>query len=121
MNPLRRARTLVVVENPSDLSVAANEYGDEDESLLSYWEAAETVALVVPGSSTEDEAMRDTRATTWTVVFGPSIDVRGTSRLRFEWVEGEEIVARVVGDPILHRGLSRGDSFKTCTAEQVEG
>jgi hypothetical protein len=53
--------------------------------------------------------------------FGPNIDVRGTSRLTFEWEDGVEINARALGDPLLHRGLTRGDGFKQVSAEQVEG
>jgi hypothetical protein len=117
-----RFRDLIIVENPTDLSPSVDEYGDvNDTEDGGNWVAAETVGLIVPGSSIEaGPADRETRTTQFQLFVGPEVDITGRSRVRWQRAEDEEVLAHVVSEPVVHRSARGAASHKVAQLELVE-
>jgi len=117
----RRFKDSVVIESPSDLDTGTNEYGDEDEATPEYWEAAEAVsALVTPTASVEGEADRETVGQLFDLFLAPEVTISANSRVRFTWLEDEELLCRVLGEPIRYH-TGRGLSHTLARLETVSG
>ena len=116
----RRARHSVVIETPADLDTGTNEYGDEDETVLEYWDVADAVkAYVEVSSSSEQETDRETQGQRFNVFLPPEVAITGYSRVRFTWLEDEELLARVIGEPLRHSTATRGPSHTVAIVEVV--
>lgn len=121
MSVRRRLKDSVVIENPSDLETGTNEYGDEDESIPDYWDAVAVAALVSPTASTESEADRETVAQSFDLYVAPEVTITANSRVRFLWLEDEELLCRVLGEPTRHRTGTKGYSHTVARLEVVSG
>lgn len=115
-----RMRDVIVIETPSLLETGTNEYGDEDDTNPSYWDAYETKALVVPVGTFEDETDRETVVRQFDVFVAPETMIQSDSWVRLSIEENSELRCRVLGDPMLYRTLRR-DSHRVARVEVVEG
>lgn len=120
MSLRRRMRHTVVIETPAELETGTNEYGDEDETDLGYWTVAdETKAYVEVSSSTEAEDDRETQGQRFNVFLPPEVAIDGYSRVRFSWLEDEELLTRVIGEPLRYYKATGGPSHTVAIVEAV--
>jgi hypothetical protein len=113
-------RDRVVIENRAEVGTETNEYGDDDITNGTEWEATETLALVVPLGSNETTPGRETRVTQFTVLVDMGVTVTGTSRVTWYRAEDDEVTGYVVTEPTIVRTLRGRDSHKQFTVEVVD-
>lgn len=117
----RRLRETVVIETTTATVQTANEYGDEDDTLADYWTATSVSAAVVPLDSTEDEVDRHTVARRYDVYLPATATIDATARITITTAEDEELVCRVLGEPLVWKRPNGRVSHKVARVEGVAG
>lgn len=117
----RRLRETVVIETTTATVETANEYGDEDDTLVDYWTAASVSASVVPVDSSEDEVNRQTVSRRFDVYLPASATVDARARITITTAENEELVCRVMGEPLIWTRPNGRVSHKVARVEGVTG
>lgn len=117
----RRLVDLVVIETPSELETTVNEYGDEDESLPSYWDAREVRAHVVLTGTGEAEDDRETVTRQFDLFLAPDTEIDASCWVRFSLEEDDELRCRVIGEPMLYRNVRGQASHRVAHVEAVQG
>jgi hypothetical protein len=114
-------RDVVIIENGSEETLTANDYGDDDDSAPVAWTGTETVGLLTQMQSSEDSVDRETRVTEYMLLLGPEVEIFATSRVRWQPSEDDEDkLFQVVGEPF-HAKTSRGNHHIEVRLQGVEG
>lgn len=123
MSVRRRMRDRIVIETPSPLAGNnVNEYGDEDETELEYWDVSSEVrAFVFPTGSSEQEEDRETVSRTFDVYLDPSVSISANCRVRYIVSEDTELLCRVIAEPITYARMTGGLSHTVAQIEVIEG
>jgi len=119
----RRMRHTVTIQTPGELESSANEddYGNQNEADLAYYDTYQARALVVPTVTSEDDTDRDTQGQTFDLYLQPLTRITGNSLVAFDLEENREVRGRVVGEPRIIPAATRGLAHKVATVEVVEG
>lgn len=123
MSVARRMKDRIVIQEPTALETGTDEYGNEDESVLGYWDAVEYRAFITPTGTSEDETDRETVQRQFDLYLDASTPITANSRVLLfpPGEENVELTCRVIGEPITHRTTTRGISHKVARVEVVEG
>lgn len=117
----RRMRSTVTISTPSETYSGEDDYGNDDETALDYYDTYQARAVIVPLGSTEDVTDRDTQTQDFDLYLQTSTVITGNSVVKFDLEEDREVTCRVMGEPVIHTANTRGLSHKVATVQVVEG